>query len=284
MAPCSCISQHGKEKRVCAYVCGREGGPWILISTEINVRALLGAWGVQSSEEQQERTLSISPLPPHIRTLHTPPSNRDNPHLQDTIQFSIHVEQQLAHTIHLSRDPASITPTHHASTHHTPTHHHSSATNKCSELVIVTGANGAMFSRVENLVGSIHYWQKQKSRILVYDFGFDPEDAEEVRTKWRYVRYRKFPCEAYPEHVCRMGDRCSYAFKAMILNEVLEDHECVLWLDSGFEVRYSMDEIAEIIAEKGHFYVTNGWEWPNRFVHPGEGVWGREGVREGVRM
>jgi len=155
--------------------------------------------------------------------------------------------------------------------------------NGCdSDFVIVTGASTSMFDRAVNLVGSIHHWAPAVP-VVFYDLGLSTAQVEDVRT-WENVDYRKF---AFNEHAAHMrvdekltqnGTKGAYSWRAPILVEVLEQHQCMLWLDAGLEIRSDLSVVIGHIAVDGNFFVTNGWPSPNRFTHPAVVEW--HGLKE----
>eukprot|EP00281_Chroomonas_sp_CCMP1168_P014390 CAMPEP_0206215590 /NCGR_PEP_ID=MMETSP0047_2-20121206/2276_1 /ASSEMBLY_ACC=CAM_ASM_000192 /TAXON_ID=195065 /ORGANISM="Chroomonas mesostigmatica_cf, Strain CCMP1168" /LENGTH=558 /DNA_ID=CAMNT_0053637895 /DNA_START=335 /DNA_END=2011 /DNA_ORIENTATION=+ len=133
------------------------------------------------------------------------------------------------------------------------------------DFVIVSGSSSGMFDRLVNLIGSVHVWAPT-TPCIVYDLGMSPAQAEDVKT-WDNVEYRRFDYSKYPPHVARMGENGTYAWRGPILVGVTEEHQCVLWLDAGLELRSDIGVIRGHIAHDGHFHVTNGWPSPNKFTH-----------------
>jgi hypothetical protein len=110
------------------------------------------------------------------------------------------------------------------------------ASGECQDLVVVTAASSEYFERARNLVGSLHVWQPGTS-ILLYDLGLDVEQAA-AATTWRNVELRRLGGEGLPHYVSWTGwETSTYAFKPLVVAESLQFHACVLWLDSGIELR-----------------------------------------------
>ena len=145
------------------------------------------------------------------------------------------------------------------------------------DFVVVTGASSSFFDRAVNLVGSLHHWAPNV-RIIFYDLGLSRLQADDVST-WEDVEMRKFPTGQYGQHVhtnetlTRNGALGAYSWRAPILLNVSAEHQCMLWLDSGIEVRGPLTSIIGHIAVDGHFFVTNGWPSPNKFTHPAVIKW-----------
>jgi hypothetical protein len=142
----------------------------------------------------------------------------------------------------------------------------SSFSEPCSSFVIATGASSDMMDRLENFIGSVHYWAPGV-RVVAYDLGLVKEDVFDIGL-WEGVELRKF-AEDLPPHCLRVGENItSYAFKALGLTDALQDYECALWLDAGFELRNNITAITDSISTLGYFYTTNGWPFPNQYTHP----------------
>jgi hypothetical protein len=145
------------------------------------------------------------------------------------------------------------------------------------DFVIVTGASSGFFDRAVNLVGSIHHWAP-RVKVIFYDLGLSRVQAEDVAT-WEDVEMRKFVFDQYGDHLhvdekkTRNGVQGAYSWRAPILLNVSDEHQCMLWLDAGIEVRAPLTTIIGHIAVDGHFFVTNGWPSPNKFTHPAVSAW-----------
>jgi hypothetical protein len=123
-----------------------------------------------------------------------------------------------------------------------------------------------MMDRLENFIGSVHFWSPGVP-VIAYDLGLVKEDVYDIGL-WQGVELRKFPADL-PPHCLRVGENItSYAFKALGLTDALQDYECALWLDAGFELRNNITAIIDSINTVGYFYTTNGWPFPNVYTHP----------------
>jgi hypothetical protein len=136
----------------------------------------------------------------------------------------------------------------------------------CSSFVIATGASSDMVDRLENFIGSVHFWAPGVP-VIAYDLGLVKEDVADIAL-WEGVELRKF-ADGLPPHCLRVGENItSYAFKALGLTDALQDYECAMWLDAGFELRNNITAITDSISTLGYFYSTNGWPFPNQYTHP----------------
>ncbi|CAN0359994.1 unnamed protein product, partial [Discosporangium mesarthrocarpum] len=86
-----------------------------------------------------------------------------------------------------------------------------------SDVVIVTAANGPYYQRVENLVGSLHFWEPMLP-IRLWDIGLTPDQHNESLT-WEGVSVLKMPLEELPPH---FADPRKVAYKAWMVQEALE--------------------------------------------------------------
>jgi hypothetical protein len=62
--------------------------------------------------------------------------------------------------------------------------------------------------------------------LIVYDMGLTPQQRAELDS-WD-VQVRMFEYERFPPHVSWRDERSTYAFKALIMNDVMEEWECSL--------------------------------------------------------
>uniref|UniRef100_A0A0K0FBE7 Nucleotid_trans domain-containing protein n=1 Tax=Strongyloides venezuelensis TaxID=75913 RepID=A0A0K0FBE7_STRVS len=94
--------------------------------------------------------------------------------------------------------------------------------------IFVTSVSDPFIPRVIVLLESI-IKNFPKSKIIVYDLGLKKSNIHKVK-KVCSVIYRKFKFENYPNHVSNLK---TYAFKALIIAEVLRDFKALWYLDSS---------------------------------------------------
>ena len=107
----------------------------------------------------------------------------------------------------------------------------SSGTNLA--MVIVTAADSRYFIGLANLVGSVHYWSSA-TEIVIYDLGLDHRQLDEVG-RWRNVRQvGGFLDREIPDHCRKLR---LYAWKPLVIEDAIRQHESVLWVDAGSDLR-----------------------------------------------
>ena len=106
---------------------------------------------------------------------------------------------------------------------------------------------------MQNLVASIQTWEPH-ARIILYDLGLDAAQAITARN-WLTVEYRPFALHCYyPYGKHFMWPQC-YAWKPMIIKEVLDERDCMLYLDGGVELRGPLDTVKQLLDERRYFLV-----------------------------
>lgn len=116
------------------------------------------------------------------------------------------------------------------------------------DFVIATACSHGYFYQLENLIGSIHFWEPRQ-RIVVYDIGMS-RDQLEILNCYVNVSVVPFPFHSHPEHVANLYN---YAWKILIIEDAMKRHDSVLMLDSALELRAPLREIKQTIANTGHF-------------------------------
>jgi len=116
----------------------------------------------------------------------------------------------------------------------------SKTTTTMPDVVLVTGASQLYYDqgRLQNLIGSIHFWEPS-TKIEFYNLGLNKETLADIRT-WKNVVVREMLLEGLPPHV---GDWGKYAFKPVVMEDALQRHEAIFWVDANAELRKPMDEI-----------------------------------------
>lgn len=118
-------------------------------------------------------------------------------------------------------------------------------------MVIVTAADQTYFGGLINLIGSIHFWNPEV-QVMVYDLGLESRLCEEIG-KWRNVTFVPgFLLRDLPSHCRKLN---VYAWKAFVIQDALAQHETILWLDAGTDLRSSILPIQLCIQQQGYFFV-----------------------------
>ena len=147
-------------------------------------------------------------------------------------------------------------------------------------MQVVTACNQKYLDdgRLQNLVGSVHHWEPDDVKLIVfYDLGLSEAGKREVAT-WRGVEVRDIPAvvniggdgaaKVVPKEA---KEATKYAFKPVVIWDALQRSEAgaVLWIDAGAELRRPLDGIRAVMAKKGHFLIEHPYAFPNRqFHHP----------------
>jgi len=142
------------------------------------------------------------------------------------------------------------------------------APGACERFAVVSGASHEYFERARNLAGSLRVWDPALP-ALFYDLGLEPRQTAEARG-WAGVELRALDFKGLPKHVRRTGwEHSSYAFKPVVVRDALKTHDCILWLDSGIELRRDVSSWApRYLSRFGALLVGSGWPFPNAWMHP----------------
>ena len=113
---------------------------------------------------------------------------------------------------------------------------------------LVTFASAVYYTRLLNLIGSVHLWEPTL-RLVVYDLGFTQPQVLELQCI-QNLEVRPFNFTAYPPHVKNLFQ---YYFKPLLVYDALQHASSVLCLDSGIELRQSLRSIKVHLARDGYF-------------------------------
>ena len=104
--------------------------------------------------------------------------------------------------------------------------------------VIVTAVSSNHFLEIQALLKNIHMNlvpHYTNLKVIVYDIGMDSTQLHLMR-KYCKCEVRKFPFNEFPEHMRIVG---AYAWKPIVVWEVLQEFDFVMWLDTSIRVRNS---------------------------------------------
>jgi hypothetical protein len=137
---------------------------------------------------------------------------------------------------------------------------------------LLTAASERYVSRemLNNLVGSLQFWEPGLG-IVIYDLGFTPQSRSRVGS-WNNVKVRDLaPAVARvlndtPPHAL---EPASYAFKMLVIADMLLTERSVLWIDANCELRRPLDGVFHRLHTQGHFLVEHPYRFPTaQFHHP----------------
>ena len=130
-------------------------------------------------------------------------------------------------------------------------------------FLVVTAVSSSYFDRLQNLLGSIHFWEPSQ-RVLVWDLGLTAEQAAAARC-WQNVQLRPFPFHVYPRHVRNLYN---YAWKPLMLEQAfaLPNVTAILLLDSGVEIRapFGFSDVKGVIMERGYWFARQTYDVEQR--------------------
>ena len=117
------------------------------------------------------------------------------------------------------------------------------------------------------MVGSIHVWEPSLS-IYIYDLGLSTDEKSKI-LKWRncHIRSLKNLTTRVPEHVY---DVSTYAFKILIIQDMLLQFANVLYIDAGIVLLRPLDIVREQLQRNGYFFLpqtSDAFPWPDRKYH-----------------
>ena len=130
-------------------------------------------------------------------------------------------------------------------------------------FIVVTAASSSYFDRLQNFVGSIHFWEPSQ-RIVVYDLGLTKQQMAAV-VCWHNVELLPFQFSLYPQHVRNLYN---YAWKPLMLEQAfaLPGVSAVLLLDSGAELRapHAFSDIKRTLMERGYWFARQTYNVDQR--------------------
>lgn len=115
---------------------------------------------------------------------------------------------------------------------------------KSLPAVFVTGASEGFFVRLENLVGSVHFWSPTRN-ILVFDLGLNAEQLSQLQSMDRVLVWDGGQRENLQ----------NYAWKSTCIARAVEEFGKVLWVDAGGDIRGKLERIDLILEKEDNFYV-----------------------------
>lgn len=105
-------------------------------------------------------------------------------------------------------------------------------------------------------------------RVLFWDLGLTRSERARIARHPAVSEVRTFDFARYPPHLRFDVDARSYAWKPALLNETLQDHELVLWLDAGDRLVKSPAPAWSRLLEDGLLSSETSGAY-HTWVHPG---------------
>jgi hypothetical protein len=124
------------------------------------------------------------------------------------------------------------------------------------QFVLVTGASSNHYVSMKNMIASAR--ETYAGKVVAWDIGLSADEVDDfVLQDLPNVELRTFNFSAFPEHVlppaALPSTLHSYAWKPLVIFEMLQEVETVLWIDAGSLVTLGLDYARGIIASDGFF-------------------------------
>jgi hypothetical protein len=133
-------------------------------------------------------------------------------------------------------------------------------------LTIVTGASSNHFRCLKNLLHTIDAFEP-RARAIVYDLGLTEAERRRLVKDRREVR--RFDFAKYPPHVDIRVNRGAYAWKPIIVAEVVNETKgMVLWLDAGDLLERPLGPVRQTLRHYGFFSPLSEGTI-GKWTHPG---------------
>ncbi|MEP1035440.1 DUF1647 domain-containing protein [Ekhidna sp.] len=127
---------------------------------------------------------------------------------------------------------------------------------------IVTAANNTYFKNFCQLMYSfMRNREFENSTVIFYDLGLDDDQADELKSKsnrlFKYVAYRKFDFDSYPEFV--KPKYSTYSWKPLIIHEVFNEKKGnIFWKDSANQILKNMKPVWDEMNRTGTYIPYSG--------------------------
>ena len=119
--------------------------------------------------------------------------------------------------------------------------------DKAQQFVFATYANEVYFPQLKRAIDRIQKVFPGR-KTVIYNIGLSIEQSQEVQS-WCNVIYRVFEFDKYPKHVRSLR---TYAFKALVWHQVLEEFEAAFFVDATILVStFDVDSIIEAAVKSG---------------------------------
>jgi hypothetical protein len=124
---------------------------------------------------------------------------------------------------------------------------------RLQRLTLVTGADRRYFSFLLRLLTSVVEHEPDVP-VIVYDLGLDPYQLAALEEQFSRYRVRRFRYEKYPPHVNLGQNRGQYAWKPIIVWDVLKETAGpVCWMDAGNVLTARLTGIMGALRSSGFY-------------------------------
>ena len=135
------------------------------------------------------------------------------------------------------------------------------------QLILVTGADQSHSKSLLQFVASVARYEP-KSLLIVYNLGFSIEIRQQYEKIHSNIEIRDFDFSKYPSFVNIRVDAGSYAWKPIIINDVMNKYNLPLcWMDAGNIIIEPLRGIRVLLNERG-FYSPSSSGCIHDWTHP----------------
>ena len=121
-----------------------------------------------------------------------------------------------------------------------------------TQRVVVTAVSSPYISVLLNFLESYEKLGIKDAALMVYGLDLEGAEIDFICTSFKWMMFRAFDFEKYPSHLDVQVERGVYAWKPVIIKEVSDMADQVLWLDAGSILkRATLSEWFDIIGRQG---------------------------------
>ena len=140
-------------------------------------------------------------------------------------------------------------------------------------LQLVTGADITHAKSLRQFLESARKYEPD-SAVTIYDLGLGDAEANRIHSAFPQYEMRRFPFEAYPSHVDIRRNAGQYAWKPIIVTEMLRRSSgLVCWMDAGDVIKTHLRRLRRTVQRRGFFARISGraakWTHPLMLHHFG---------------
>jgi hypothetical protein len=140
-------------------------------------------------------------------------------------------------------------------------------TKPVKDLVIVSGADSSHCQSLRQFLTSVRKYEVA-TKVIVFDLGLKGNERQELLAAFPFIELRVFDYAQYPAYFNLRINRGEYAWKPVIVADVLDEYKCaVCWMDAGNVLTGSLWWLRKIINSSG-FYSPKSSGLVQDWTHP----------------